>query len=63
MEGLSDQSTMAEVYETLHKQRQGAVYIYEELYMNDHIFEHGKPKIVGIITWNMLHSYLFRQQH
>lgn len=63
MEGLSDQSTMAEVYETLHKQRQGAVYIYEELHIDAHVFEHGKPKIVGIITWNMLHSYLFRQQH
>lgn len=63
MEGLSDQSTMAEVYETLHKQRQGAVYIYEELDVDAHVFEHGKPKIIGIITWNMLHSYLFRQQH
>lgn len=63
MEGLSDQSTMAEVYETLHKQRQGAVYIYEELNLDQHVFVHGKPKIVGIITWNMLHSYLFRQQH
>ena len=63
MEGLSDQSTMAEVYETLHKQRQGAVYIYQELDVDAHVFEHGKPKIIGIITWNMLHSYLFRQQH
>jgi CIC family chloride channel protein len=63
MEGLSDQSTMAEVYETLHKKRQGAVYIYEELYFNAHVIEHGKPKLIGIITWNMLHSYLFRQQH
>jgi CIC family chloride channel protein len=63
MEGLSDQSTMAEVYETLHKKRQGAVYIYEELYFDSHVSEHGKPKVIGIITWNMLHSYLFRQQH
>jgi H+/Cl- antiporter ClcA len=63
MEGLSDQSTMAEVYETLHKKRQGAVYIFEELNSTEHAFEHGKPKIIGIITWNMLHSYLLRQQH
>ncbi|MBF7073811.1 chloride channel protein [Glaciecola sp. MH2013] len=63
MEGLSDQSTMAEVYETLHKQRHGAVYIYEELDYDAHVFQHGKPKVVGMITWNMLHGYLLRQQH
>ncbi len=63
MEGLSDQSTMAEVYETLHKQRQGAVYIYQELDYDAHVFEHGKPKVIGVITWNMLHTYLLRQQH
>ncbi|MFT5277617.1 MAG: CIC family chloride channel protein [Glaciecola sp.] len=63
IEGLSDQSTMAEVYETLHKKRQGAVYIFEALAHDEYVFEHGKPKIIGIITWNMLHSYLLRQQH
>lgn len=63
MEGLSDQSTMAEVYETLHKQRQGAVYIYQELDYDAHVYEHGKPKVIGVITWNMLHTYLLRQQH
>lgn len=53
MLGISHQSTMAEVHEILHKQRQGAVYIYED---DEH-----QP--IGIITWNMLHSYLFREQH
>jgi hypothetical protein len=53
MLGVSHQSTMAEVHDILHKQRQGAVYIYET---DEH-----HP--IGIITWNMLHSYLFREQH
>jgi CIC family chloride channel protein len=47
----------------LHKKRQGAVYIFEALAHDEYVFEHGKPKIIGIITWNMLHSYLLRQQH
>lgn len=53
MLGVSHQATMAEVHEILHKQRQGAVYI----------FESDEHKPIGIITWNMLHSYLFREQH
>lgn len=53
MEEVSDQNTLAEVYELLYKKRQGGVAIYGD-----------DPQVLcGIITWNMLHTYLMRQQH
>jgi hypothetical protein len=79
MEGLSYQSTMAEVYETLSKDRRGAVYIYAEtdhdarlqttaktdnqIDTSVHGLLHNHRKVVGIITWSMLHRYLLRQQY
>lgn len=55
MDALSDQNTLAEVYELLYKKRQGGVAIYSQL--------HDNTQICGVITWNMLHTYLLRQQH
>jgi len=48
MEGLSAQSTLHEVYEHLKNKRAGAVYIYDQE-MND---------IMGVVTWNILQSFL-----
>ena len=53
MDLLSDQNTLAEVYELLYKKRQGGVVIYGQC----------PNEICGLITWNMLHTYLLRQQH
>ncbi|MGB3724571.1 MAG: chloride channel protein [Glaciecola sp.] len=50
---LSQQNTLAEVYELLYKQRQGAVAITSTQHQG----------VCGLITWNMLHTYLLRQQH
>jgi len=48
MEGISAQSTLHEVYEHLKNSRSGAVYIYDQE-LND---------IVGVVTWNILQSFL-----
>jgi H+/Cl- antiporter ClcA len=48
MEGVSAQSTLHEVYEHLKNSRSGAVYIYDQE-LND---------IVGVVTWNILQSFL-----
>ena len=48
MEGLSAQSTLHEVYEHLKKSRSGAVYIYDQDFHD----------IIGVITWNILQSFL-----
>ncbi len=48
MEGISAQSTLHEVYEHLKNARSGAVYIYDQE-LND---------IVGVVTWNILQSFL-----
>lgn len=53
LEALSDQNTLAEVYELLYSKRQGGVAIHST----------SANTICGIITWNMLHNYLMRQQH
>jgi len=50
---LSEQNTMAEVYELLYKKRQGGVMIYAQ----------NHNQLSGLITWNMLHTYLLRQRH
>jgi len=48
MEGTSAQSTLHEVYEHLKNSRSGAVYIYDQE-LND---------IIGVVTWNILQSFL-----
>ena len=48
MEGISAQSTLHEVYEHLKNSRSGAVYIYDQE-LND---------IIGVVTWNILQSFL-----
>ncbi|MCW8091716.1 chloride channel protein [Alteromonas sp. ASW11-130] len=53
MEGVSAQSTLHEVYEILKKSRSGAVYVYDE-----------EPDVlVGVITWNILQSFLQKAQY
>jgi H+/Cl- antiporter ClcA len=69
IETMSDQHTLAEVYELLYKKRHGAVAIVPVQSLNitneiDELNEDDeKGELYGIITWNMLHSYLLRQQH
>jgi len=48
MEGVSAQSTLHEVYEHLKNSRSGAVYIYDQELTD----------IVGVVTWNILQSFL-----
>lgn len=52
MEGVPSQATLAEVYEILQANRDGAVYVYETT----------PSSIVGVITWNSLRSNLHREQ-
>lgn len=53
MEGVSAQATLAEVYEMLQAQRDGAVYVYE----------HTPSDIIGVITWNSLRAQLLKEQY
>jgi len=53
MEGISAQSTLHEVYELLKNTRSGAVYIYDQE-LND---------IIGVVTWNILQSFLQKAQY
>ena len=48
MEGISAQSTLHEVYEHLKNSRSGAVYIYDQELKD----------IIGVVTWNILQSFL-----
>ncbi|GAC15044.1 chloride channel protein [Aliiglaciecola lipolytica] len=52
MEGVPSQSTLAEVYEILQVNRDGAVYVYETV----------PSSIIGVITWNTLRSYLHQEK-
>ncbi|MBU2879417.1 chloride channel protein [Aliiglaciecola lipolytica] len=52
MEGVPSQSTLAEVYEILQVNRDGAVYVYETT----------PSSIVGVITWNTLRNYLHQEK-
>lgn len=54
LQAISEQNTLAEVYECLYKKRDGGVVVVA--YNDD-------TKPYGLITWNMLHKYLLRQQH
>ncbi|MDF2178530.1 chloride channel protein [Aliiglaciecola sp. CAU 1673] len=53
MEGVPAQATLAEVYEVLQAQRDGAVYIYEQ----------SPTEIIGVITWNSLRAQLLKEQY
>ena len=53
MHGVSFQATLAEVYELLQNSREGAVYVYED----------DVGDIVGVITWNVLRSYLHKARY
>lgn len=53
MEGLSGQTTLHEVYEKLKNSRSGAVFIYDN--------EPGE--IQGVITWNILQSFLQKARY
>jgi len=69
IEALSDQNTLAEVYELLYKKRQGGVAITStieiEIISETEVQNEqtSQGKLCGVITWNMLHTYLLRQQH
>lgn len=69
IETISDQNTLAEVYEMLYKKRQGGVAITSTTEVDitsetDVQNEQASVgKLRGVITWNMLHTYLLRQQH
>jgi H+/Cl- antiporter ClcA len=68
---ISDQNTLAEVYELLYKKRHGGVAIVSTINSDiaqatteiDSQDADPNGKLCGIITWNMLHTYLLRQQH
>lgn len=53
MEGVSSQATLAEVYELLQSNRDGAVYIYSNT----------PTRIVGVVTWNSLRAHLHKAQY
>ena len=53
IEGLNSQCTLYEVYEKLKNARSGAIYVYDGSEQN----------IVGVITWNILQSFLQRAQY
>ncbi len=53
MEGLSSQCTLQEVYEKLKNSRSGAVFIYDN----------EPSEILGIVTWNILQSFLQKAQY
>lgn len=69
IESITDQNTLAEVYELLFKKRHGGVAIVSTVHrdlkkVTSELNEEGAHgKLCGIITWNMLHTYLLRQQH
>ncbi|UAA38263.1 chloride channel protein [Paraneptunicella aestuarii] len=51
MQGVPSEATLAEVYELLQKAREGAVYIYRNHSSN----------IIGVITWDSVRNYLYKQ--
>lgn len=53
MAGISSQATLHEVYEKLKNGRNGAVYIYDQ----------SEKEIKGVITWNILQTFLLRAQY
>ena len=72
IQSISDQNTLAEVYEILYKKRHGGVAIvsanaqyttHVNLEPSEQEATSVQGTLCGIITWNMLHTYLLRQQH
>lgn len=59
---VSDQATLADVYELLYKQRQGGVAIVSQISLPD-APSIANMQVCGVITWQALHTYLLRQQH
>ena len=53
MEGVSSQATLAEVYEILQVNRDGAVYVYDTV----------PSSIIGVITWNNLSANLHSERY
>lgn len=53
MEGVPSQATLAEVYEILQVNREGAVYVYDN----------HPAKLIGVITWNTLRTHLHKEQY
>ncbi|MEC7689282.1 MAG: chloride channel protein [Pseudomonadota bacterium] len=53
MEGVSSQATLHEVYEKLKNGRSGAVYVYDQ----------SVQEVKGVITWNILQTFLQRAQY
>ena len=53
MLGINDQSTLAEAFELIHHQREGAVYIYHDSVEN----------IIGIIRWEQLRQLLLERNN
>lgn len=53
MQGVSSQSTLAEVYEILQHRREGAVYVQGDT----------PYSIVGVITWDAVRGYLYRKEY
>lgn len=53
MEGVSAQATLAEVYDILQVNRDGAVYIYDS----------SPTEVMGVITWNNLRNRLHNAQY
>ena len=53
MEGVSSQATLSEVFDSLQSARTGAVYVYQDTH----------EQLLGVITWNMLQSYLMKEQY
>ncbi|MDT0595499.1 chloride channel protein [Glaciecola petra] len=54
LQALSEQNTLAEVYECLYIKRNGGVVV---------VAHNDDNNVYGVITWGMLHKYLLRQQH
>ncbi len=52
MEGVSAQATLAEVYEILQVNRDGAVFVYDS----------APSELIGVITWNNLRHHLHKAQ-
>lgn len=53
MQGVPMQATLAEVYELLQNKRSGAVYVYGQT----------PNSIIGVITWDMVRGYLYKQEY
>ncbi|MGQ8365950.1 chloride channel protein [Glaciecola sp. 1036] len=74
---LTQQHTLADVHDALYNKREGAVVVIDQIANREQHFMSideisqqtlrvqnlREQNIMGIITWNMLHTYLLRKQH